>query len=271
MIYAMSDIHGCIDELKQNMELVDLGDENRIIFLGDYMDYGAASCEVLQYIKEQQERYGDKKVIVLKGNHEQMFLEWIDDYSRTGSGGDDDFPVYNDWLLTDLETGAKTVSSFLSEKQMGSLKQTRIAGPESLETISRSAVQMIVSGHEDLINWIRKMPLYYETDSNIFVHAGVDEEEGDYWPWVTTEDFLLGKYPASTGGFYKTVIAGHIGTGELAGDPDYHNIYFDGESHYFIDGTVYKGGKLLLLACDDQNEKYYQVEKGGKTHVEKYR
>ena len=43
MIYAMSDILGCIDELKQNMELVDLGDENRIIFLGDYMDYGAAS------------------------------------------------------------------------------------------------------------------------------------------------------------------------------------------------------------------------------------
>ena len=38
MIYAMSDIHGCIEELEKKMELVDLSGENRIIFLGDYID-----------------------------------------------------------------------------------------------------------------------------------------------------------------------------------------------------------------------------------------
>lgn len=34
------------------------------------------------------------------------------------------------------------------------------------------------------------------------------------------------------------------------------------ESHYYIDGSVYKGGKLLLLAYDEEKEKYYQVENG---------
>ena len=40
MIYAMSDIHGCIEELQKQMEQVDLSGKNRIIFLGDYIDYG---------------------------------------------------------------------------------------------------------------------------------------------------------------------------------------------------------------------------------------
>ena len=43
MIYAMSDIHGCIGELQKNMEQVDLGGDNRIVFCGDYIDYGDSS------------------------------------------------------------------------------------------------------------------------------------------------------------------------------------------------------------------------------------
>ncbi len=51
MIYAMSDIHGCINELKKNMQFVDLSGDNKLIFLGDYIDYGRESYKVLEYIK----------------------------------------------------------------------------------------------------------------------------------------------------------------------------------------------------------------------------
>ena len=134
----------------------------------------------------------------------------------------------------------------------------------SLETISREAVQMILSKHKELISWIRKMPSYFETEKQIFVHAGVDEEAGEYWMWGTSDSILLGKFPATKGKFYKTIVAGHVGTGtrDLADDRSYHDIYYDGESHYYIDGSVYKGGKLLLLAYDEETEKYYQVENG---------
>ena len=106
MIYAMSDIHGCIEDLREKMKLVDLTGNNRIVFLGDYIDYGRSSYCVLKFIRDIQEKFGDKKVIVLKGNHEAMLLEWIDNYSK---GYIPEFEVlsYDSWLKTDSEgTGA---------------------------------------------------------------------------------------------------------------------------------------------------------------------
>ena len=244
------------------MDQVDFNGENRIVFLGDYIDYGDSSFQVLKYIWDLQNEYGEEKVKVLKGNHEQMFLEWIDDYRNPYSDGTEDYMTFNDWLRSDFDYGANTISTFIAENQMNFLNQ--ISRTCSLETISREAVQMILSKHKELISWIRKMPSYYEAENQIFVHAGVDEEAGKYWMWGTSDSILLGKFPATKGKFYKTIVAGHVGTGtrDLADDRSYHDIYYDGESHYYIDGSVYKGGKLLLLAYDEETEKYYQVENG---------
>ena len=78
MIYAMSDIHGCLDALKEKMKLVDLSGKNRIIFLGDYIGYGPKSGQVLKFLFDIQKKHGADKVIILKGNHEDMLLRWID-------------------------------------------------------------------------------------------------------------------------------------------------------------------------------------------------
>ena len=270
MIYAMSDIHGCIEDLQKQMKQVDLSGDNRIVFLGDYIDYGDSSYQVLQYIWDLQKQYGDEKVIVLKGNHEQMFLEWIDDYRNPYPDGAEDYMTFNDWLRTDFEHGANTIGTFISSQQMDFLNQ--ISRTCSLETISRETVQMILSGYEDLIWWLKGMPSYYEAENQIFVHAGVDEEAGEYWMWGTSDYILLSKFPATKGKFYKTIIAGHVGTGsrDLADDRNYHDVYFDGESHYYIDGSVYKGGKLILLAYDEDEDKYYQIENGRKIPVKKF-
>ena len=85
-------------------------------------------------------------------------------------------------------------------------------------------------------------------------------------------NIFLGKFPATKGKFYKTIIAGHVGTGsrDLADDRNYHDVYFDGESHYYIDGSVYKGGKLILLVYDEDEDKYYQIENGRKILVKKF-
>lgn len=262
MIYAMSDIHGCIEELLKQMEHVDLSGENRLVFLGDYIDYGHSSYQVLKYIRDLQAAYGADKVIVLKGNHEAMFLEWVDEYKKTYSGDPDFDLAYNDWLRTDLEHRGNTIKTFISEDQMDYLNKISRTG--SLGTISREAVRMILDEHKELINWIRNIPSFYETDAQIFVHAGVDEEAGEYWKWGTSDDILLWKFPATKGNFCKTIVAGHVGTGtrDLAGDHSFHDVYYDGESHYYIDGSVYKHGKLLLLAYDEEKGEYYQVENG---------
>ena len=262
MIYAMSDIHGCIEEFQRLMKQVDLSGDNRIVFCGDYIDYGDSSCQVLMYLWDLQKKYGAEKVVVLKGNHEQMLLEWISDYRNPYPDGTEDYMTFNDWLRTDFESGADTIRTFISKQQMDFLNT--ISRTCAMETINREAVQMILFNYEKLILWIEQMPSYFETKNQIFVHAGVDEEAGEYWMWGTVDRILLGKFPATKGKFYKTIVAGHVGTGtwSLANDRNYHDVFYDGESHYYIDGSVYKGGKLLLLAYDEENGKYYQVENG---------
>lgn len=64
------------------------------------------------------------------------------------------------------------------QKQMDFIN--KISRTCSLETISREAVQINFSNHEKLLWWIQKMPSYIESESQIFVHAGVDEEAGEY-------------------------------------------------------------------------------------------
>ena len=81
------------------------------------------------------------------------------------------------------------------------------------------------------------------------MHAGVDEDAGELWRAATPEYVLTEKYPASTGQFVKTVIAGHVRTSELHADGS-HGVFHDGASHYYIDGAVEKTGRLNVLRYD---------------------
>ena len=102
--------------------------------------------------------------------------------------------------------------------------------------------------------------------NTIFVHAGIDEEAGDLWEWGTGEEMFVGKYPAETGqieGLEMKVVAGHVGTAEIAGNPRYHDIYYDGASHYYIDGTVLDSGVIPVLMVDTATDKYYRVTESG--------
>ncbi|MDE6005075.1 MAG: serine/threonine protein phosphatase [Oscillospiraceae bacterium] len=111
------------------------------------------------------------------------------------------------------------------------------------------------------INWISKLPRYYTAGKTIFVHAGITEEAGEYWEYETDDFTFTEKYPAETGFFcenYK-IVAGHVGTSEISGDSDFHGIYYDGQSHYYIDSTVLESGFLNVLKVDIENQKYYEV------------
>ena len=65
LIYSMSDIHGFLEAFQSALKKVDLSGENKIVFLGDYIDYGPQSREVLEIIMHLQKKYGANKVVVL--------------------------------------------------------------------------------------------------------------------------------------------------------------------------------------------------------------
>ena len=57
------------------------------------------------------------------------------------------------------------------------------------------------------------------------------------------------------------IIAGHVGTYSIADNPYFHDIYYDGESHYYLDGTVHKSGVIPVLMYDTNTKRYYQMSK----------
>lgn len=241
-IYALSDIHGYLDILKETMKKVDLSSNNKLIFLGDYIDEGPSSKGTLEYIYNLQKQYPDQ-VIVLKGNHEEMFLEWLAD------------PEY----LFELQPDFQTIKPFLTEKHLSDINKLRNSSqPTTVYDINRIVAQCVQKNNRELIEWMKGLSVYYETENQIFVHAGVDEEAGEYWSYGTENHYYMSKFPPTVGAFYKDIIAGHTGTSFFTIDKNFHDIYFDGKSHYYIDSTVYVSHKLNLLVYDTETKKYYE-------------
>lgn len=249
MIFAMSDIHGCLVAFEKRIGQLEecLNNGDKLILLGDYIDNGPESFLCLKMAKKLQDRYGKNSVVVLKGNHEVWFLNFMKDLG-------------DEWLEADKNY--RTSRTFLSEEAYKNL--LAIQSREDRLEYLKSAIR---ESHAELLQWMDELPLFYETSSQIFVHAGVDEdiphEAIDYCTRITDECILTGKFPPTTGEFPKDIIAGHVSAALVAGDRSYRGIYFDGYSHFYIDGTANKTKVLLCLAYDEEEQKYYELLEDG--------
>jgi len=87
-LYVIGDIHGCLAELKVLIDYLGkkrkLSDRDVLVFVGDYVDRGAYSRGVIDYLLQLQQEY--KKIILLKGNHEDMFLNYLGFEGHLGEG-----------------------------------------------------------------------------------------------------------------------------------------------------------------------------------------
>jgi hypothetical protein len=77
MIWAIGDIHGMLDPLKRVLSEIRLLEESddpveKIIFIGDYIDHGPSSKEVIDFVRRL-----DYETVLLMGNHEDMALRFI--------------------------------------------------------------------------------------------------------------------------------------------------------------------------------------------------
>src|SRR5690606_352365 len=108
--YCVGDIHGCYDHLLDLMDMVYDQEPGTIVFLGDYIDRGPKSKQVLDCLMSLDSGgtkiAGDWKYVFLRGNHEEMVLLG-DSYLWHMNGGKetlDSFPnrimpqEYIDWM-----------------------------------------------------------------------------------------------------------------------------------------------------------------------------
>lgn len=139
--YAIGDIHGRLDLLEKAFAAILKRDPDAtIVMLGDYIDRGPDSAGCIRFLMKEQ---GSRKVICLKGNHEQMLVEA---YNRRW-----DAHNYLD------NGGAQTLVSY---------------GHSQSDFVDMHVVP------EYHIAWMDNLPTYHDIGSHVFVHAYMDITKG---------------------------------------------------------------------------------------------
>lgn len=98
MYYLIGDIHGHIYKFINLFKKIrnNLTDQDTLIFLGDYIDRGEFSFEVVDFLISLSKAYN---TYFLKGNHEAMFLDYLHDQKKKNdiflfNGGDSTIRSY---------------------------------------------------------------------------------------------------------------------------------------------------------------------------------
>ncbi|MBR1223773.1 serine/threonine protein phosphatase [Bradyrhizobium sp. AUGA SZCCT0176] len=160
MIFAIGDIHGCLEKLESLLAACDTvrGSRSaRFIFLGDFIDRGPRSKDVLDLlIKGGGGR--DRDFVCLRGNHEEMLIRAA---NRDRSDRD---------LMTWWGNGGEAT-----------LESYGVDDPSDLPV--------------EHLAWLRSLPLKTSDDHRMFVHAGIrpgislSSQSGEDLLWIR-EPFL---------------------------------------------------------------------------------
>jgi serine/threonine protein phosphatase 1 len=170
---AVGDIHGHADKLVsllKHCEKLRAGRPAKYVFLGDYVDRGPSSQQVIELLISKQ-RADPDSVICLMGNHEEMLLQAADPqrYDRDlvrwfSNGGEQTLESYGVDDPTEIPA-----------EHLEWIKKLRTSFVESSRTFVhaglRPGVAMADQDPHDLL-WIREPFLSFEGDYGTFVVHG---------------------------------------------------------------------------------------------------
>jgi len=212
MTYAIGDIHGCRVALETLIDRLAISADDKLIFLGDYIDRGSDTKGVVNYLLNLQEGFD---MVHLMGNHEVHLR-----------GAYDSTKIFQ-FFISDLVGGMATLESYGGD----------------LESIPESHRKFLIDDAQ----------LYYETESHIFVHGGVEanvalnrQQES-----VLTSKRFQDPIPHKTG---KVMICGHTIQKEVPMNYQGHSIC--------IDTGCYRKGWLTALQVE--TGRYFQTNQKGK-------
>ncbi|MBN1339239.1 MAG: serine/threonine protein phosphatase [Bacteroidales bacterium] len=142
--WVIPDIHGCAKTLVGLFDyMIRPSKHDRLYFLGDYIDRGPSSKEVIDFLMQLQK--DDYEVRFIMGNHEDYLIK-----------------AYEEELQ---------LKSFLGFRKANKKKKEWFAfgGKETMESFG---VKKLADFPEKYIEWMRKLEYYIELDEFYLVHAG---------------------------------------------------------------------------------------------------
>jgi serine/threonine protein phosphatase 1 len=185
-VYAIGDIHGCsvlFDRILERIE-ADLGrnpaKQVKIVTVGDYSDRGPDSSGVIERLVA---RSADERFVMLRGNHEQWLLDFVENPLESGSS----------WMRNG---GRETARSYGVE----------IDWDQDPYGFWRAFRRALPTRH---LQFLQGLPFSHSEGDFLFVHAGIkpgvrlNRQSPRDMMWIRDE-FLY-----HTGSFGKIVVHGH--------------------------------------------------------------
>lgn len=220
-VYAIGDVHGRADLLSNLFALIDADLARRApartlhIMLGDYIDRGPASREVIDLILARARR---QDVVALKGNHDAFVPQALDDPSTMG-----------DWLMMH---GVETLASY-------GLTSANVA-KSRLSDIAKAFAAALPDSH---LEFFRGLKSSFSCGDFFFAHAGVrpgielDRQSEEDLIWIR-QDFLRHE-----GDFGKVIVHGHTPVRSVERR----------SNRIAIDTAAYATGKLTALVIEGRD------------------
>jgi serine/threonine protein phosphatase 1 len=244
--FAIGDIHGDLQHLERLLgRLPSPTAEDTLVFLGDYLDRGHASKQVIDLVRALPSRT-PARVVCLRGNHEDAWLRVID----KGWPG---------FVLPPGNGCVECLRSFTGDAPID--PSPEYESPDA----SAAEAELMLEGAffpPDVVEWMRALPHWYEDEHAIYVHAGLPDQDGrwlapaeapdrDVLLWLRTRKFFI-EYRG------KQVVVGHTATSHLP--PEYSSYtpedpadLWAGENVIAIDTGCGKGGFLTAVELPARN------------------
>ena len=229
-VYAVGDIHGQADLLRRLRDTISEDASmasrarNVVVYLGDYVDRGPASREVIELLLN--EPLSGFEEIHLKGNHEDFMLEFLDE---PGIG--------EQWYLNGGDT---TLASYGVERG-GSM-----GGRAGFSAIRDQLRRKLPVEH---LAFLRSLEMYHVEGDYLFVHAGIrpgrplKQQEPQDLLWIRNE-FLFSSVDHGC-----CVVHGH----SISPDPEIRS------NRIGIDTGAYVTGRLTGLVLDGAERRILQT------------
>jgi len=224
-LIAIGDIHGEVDQLNRLLNSVAPMQNDRFVFLGDYIDRGKNSKGVIDCLIRFREEFPDS--VFIRGNHDQMLLDaLIETGASTGHRLRDQSSAYR------ASASESDIEIFLFN-----------GGKQTLHSYRITHLSDFPGEHTSFLQSTR---LWWQFEEFIFVHAGI--EQGI--PLEMQNPFVLMWERLSPPGQDGEIhVVGHHPTSD--GEP-----YFEPGRYNLDTGAVY--GRTLT-ACDVLTKQVWQV------------
>ena len=221
-IFVTSDIHGHMKHFEELLQ--HWNQEDQLIIIGDLIDRGPESVHVIRKVMQLVEQFGGK-VTFLKGNHEDMLLNFLAN------------PIEKEAHYY-LNGGKETMDHFF---QLLNIEQ-----PASIEQVA----DLIKTNFEAELNFLQNAPLFKQIGKVLFTHAGFNSEFDSIEHTTEREFIWIRKHFLQPNKLGLVNVFGHTPVKYIY---DNNNIWYSEDKQYIaIDGGCYMTGQLNALLLNEE-------------------